>query len=125
MPIWRTLEVERPFSRKHSTMPLRRFAAVGSGNRIVKSDRGTLAAGRSRRVRSVVPRGVRIFDTAVIFVFVFLLATPVSNDPSNVVTLRTKRAQELVDQLRGALSIQNNIQIAVVIYHPLVFSVQP
>jgi hypothetical protein len=39
--------------------------------------------------------------------------------------LRAKRAQEFVDELRGALPIRNEVQIVVVTYQPLVFSVQP
>jgi hypothetical protein len=41
------------------------------------------------------------------------------------VVLKAVRAQRLVDQLRAALPIGDEIQIAVVAYHPLVFSVEP
>jgi hypothetical protein len=58
-------------------------------------------------------------------VFVFLLASPVAKDSPNTLRLRARRAQEFVDQLRAELPIPNEITIAVVTYHPLVFSVQP
>jgi hypothetical protein len=38
--------------------------------------------------------------------------------------IKARRAQELVDQLRAALPIGNQVQIAVVIYQPLVFTVE-
>jgi hypothetical protein len=57
--------------------------------------------------------------------FVLLMARPVAKDPTNIASLRARRAQEFVDQLRTELTIRNEIQIAVVVYHPLVFSVQP
>ena len=66
----------------------------------------------------------RCFESALIFVFVFLLSTPIQETPS-VVTLKARRAQEIVDQLRAALPINNEVEIAVVSYHPLVFSVEP
>ena len=62
---------------------------------------------------------------ALTFVFVLLLVRPVANDSAITVRVRARRAQEFVDQLRAALPIPNEIQIAVVTYHPLVFSVQP
>ena len=68
---------------------------------------------------------VRCLEPALIFVFVFLLASPVAKDSPSTVTLRVRRAREFVDQLRAALPISNEVQIAVVIYHPFVFSVEP
>jgi hypothetical protein len=62
---------------------------------------------------------------ALAVVFVLLLPRPVATDSAIPVRLRARRAQEFVDQLRAELPIQNEIQIAVVTYHPLVFSVQP
>ena len=55
----------------------------------------------------------------------FVLASPMAKDPGNIATIRAKRAQEIVDEMRGALPISNPVQIAVVVYQPLVFSVQP
>jgi hypothetical protein len=62
---------------------------------------------------------------ALVVVFILLLPRPVATDLPIAVRLRTRRAQDFVDQLRTALPIPNDIQIAVVPYHPLVFSVQP
>src|SRR5689334_1710607 len=62
---------------------------------------------------------------ALAVVFILLLPRPVATDSVITVRLRARRAQEFVDQLRAALPIHNEIQIAVVTYHPLVFSVQP
>jgi hypothetical protein len=70
-------------------------------------------------------RGIRGLEPALIFVFVFVLASPVAKDSPNPVTLKARRAQELVDQMRAALPISSDVQIAVVTYHPLVFSVEP
>jgi len=39
--------------------------------------------------------------------------------------LQAQRAQEIVDTLRTALPINNEVQVAVVVYHPFVFSVEP
>lgn len=69
--------------------------------------------------------GVRCLEPVLIFVFVFVLASPVAVDSTNAVTIKARRAQELVDQLRSALPISNEVQIAIVIYQPLVFSVEP
>src|SRR5690348_9004936 len=70
-------------------------------------------------------RHLRVLQPALATIFVFLLARTVAKDPPNVVRLRAARAQEFVDQLRATLPIPNDVQIAVVTYHPLVFSVQP
>jgi hypothetical protein len=68
---------------------------------------------------------VRFLEPALLVGFVLLMARPVAKDPTNIASLRARRAQEFVDQLRTELTIRNEIQIAVVVYHPLVFSVQP
>jgi len=91
----------------------------------VKNERGNQVMPWRRRLASADDRHVPLFEPALCAVFVFVLASPMANDPSNIVTIRAKRAQELVDQLRPALPISNTVQIAVVVYHPLVFSVQP
>jgi hypothetical protein len=62
---------------------------------------------------------------ALVSAFVFLNAATVSRDPPSVVTIRTARAQEIVNQLRVALQIDRDVQVSAVFYHPLVFSVQP
>jgi hypothetical protein len=73
----------------------------------------------------VTARRMRVLEPALAVVFVLLSARPLAKDPPNVVRLRAMRAQEFVDQLRATLPIRNEVQIAVVPYHPLVFSVQP
>jgi len=91
----------------------------------VKNDRISPVTGLIQRLRSVGTHGVRVFIPALIPVFVLLLASPVAKDSTSIVILRARRAQEFADQLRAALPIPNKVQIAVVIYDPLVFSVQP
>ena len=70
-------------------------------------------------------RVLRFVEPALAVVFVLVFARPVAKDLPNAVRLRARRAQEFVDELRPALLIPNDVQIAVVTYHPLVFSVQP
>lgn len=78
-----------------------------------------------RRHRLVGARRVHFLEPILVGIFVLVLARPVAEDlPSNL-TIRAKRAQEFVEQLRAALPITSEVQIAVVAYHPLVFSVQP
>jgi hypothetical protein len=67
----------------------------------------------------------RFLEPALSIVFVLLIARPAAKDSPSSVSLKARRAQELVDQLRAALPIRNEIRIAVVTYHPLVFSVEP
>ncbi len=78
-----------------------------------------------RRLGSVKGHGVRCLEPALIFAFAFLLASPLAKESPSAMTLKARRAQELVNQLRTAMGIVNEVQIAVVIYHPLVFSVEP
>ena len=106
-------------------MWFRRFAVGGSGNCIVKHGRGSPVMGWRWRLRLVGAHSVRFFEPVLIFVFVFLLSSPVATDSPSIVTLKARRAQEFVDQLRAALPISNGVQIAVVIHEPLVFTVQP
>ena len=80
---------------------------------------------RPRRLRLVGTYRSCVFQPALIFVFYFLIAIPVAKDSPTIVALKAKRAQDFVDQLRASLSIGNVVQVAVVVYHPLVFSVQP
>jgi hypothetical protein len=68
---------------------------------------------------------MRVLQPALAAIFILLLARPAAKDPPNVIRLRAVRAQEFVDQFRATLAIRNEVQIAVVTYHPLVFSVQP
>ena len=71
------------------------------------------------------PRRMRVLEPTLAVIFVLLLARPVTKDSPIAVRLKTMRAQEFVDQLRATLQIPNEVQIAVVTYHPLVFSVRP
>jgi hypothetical protein len=57
--------------------------------------------------------------------FVFMLVVPVSEDLPTPLTLKAGQARELVDRLRLELSIDQEVQIALVAYHPFVFSVEP
>lgn len=91
----------------------------------MKHDRYSPVKGSPWKRRPVRGSSVRCLEPALIFVFVFALASPVAKDSPNSVTIKAKRAQELVDQLRAALPISNGVQIAVVTYEPLVFSVEP
>src|SRR5262249_46751577 len=97
----------------------------GSRNCIVRNDRGSFVRRWPRRLRSISRSGVRYVKYALIFIFVFVLARPIAQDAPNIVAIRARRAQEFIDQLRAALAIRNEIQIAVVAHHPLVFSVEP
>jgi hypothetical protein len=92
---------------------------------MVKNDHGNRMMRWPRRLGSVGKHCVPLFEPALCVVFVFGLASPTARDPANIVTIRAKKAQEFVDQLRAELPISNTVQIAVVAYHPLVFSVQP
>jgi len=67
----------------------------------------------------------RIVVLIVTIAGMLLLAVPVANDPSRIAIVRGKRAQEFVDQLRASLSIESEVAVVVVPYHPLVFSVEP
>ena len=70
-------------------------------------------------------RRMRVLEPTLAVIFILLLVRPVTKDSPITVRLKTMRAQEFVDQLRGTLQIPNEVQIAVVTYHPLVFSVRP
>jgi hypothetical protein len=92
---------------------------------MVKNDHGNSTTRWPRRLGSVGKHRVPLFEPALCVVFVFGLASATARDPANIVTIRARKAQELVDQLRAEFQISNGVQIAVVAYHPLVFSVQP
>jgi hypothetical protein len=77
-----------------------------------------------RRLRSIGGKRLRCLEPALLMVFVFLPVLPLEESP-NTLALKAQRAQELVDELRAKLRIDDEVKIAVVIYHPLVFSVEP
>ena len=81
--------------------------------------------GSAQRLRTIVRIGVPFVEPALIVAFVFLMAIPVAEELPTIATLRAMRAQELIEELRDALSIDRAVQIAVVIHHPLVFAVEP
>jgi hypothetical protein len=57
--------------------------------------------------------------------FLFLAAVPIAPDPPKIIDLKTARAREFVDRLRAELAITSEIDLTLVRYHPLVFTVQP
>jgi hypothetical protein len=87
-------------------------------------DRRNPMKGWGQQLYSLTRPSVRWVEPALILVFILLIALPVTDKPS-IVMLRARRAQELVDQLRIALPIPSQVDLAVVVYHPLVFSVEP
>jgi hypothetical protein len=75
---------------------------------------------------AVISGSVRcVGSAAFILFFIVLFVRPIAQDSPSVLNVRAKRAQELIDQLRVLLPIPNEVQIAVVTFNPLVFSVQP
>ena len=92
---------------------------------MVKNARVSPVAGWQWWMQAVRPQRVRFFEPVLIFAFIFMLANPVANDSQNRMTLKAIRAQQFVDHMRTELQIGNEVQISIVIYQPLVFSVQP
>jgi hypothetical protein len=77
------------------------------------------------RLRTVARTGLRLLVPALSVAVVFLTPLPIAPDPPNFLNLRTTRAREIVDHLRAELAITSEIDLILVKYHPLVFSVQP
>jgi hypothetical protein len=69
-------------------------------------------------------RAVPSFRFTLLIVLTLLLAVPLAEAP-NETMLRGRRAQELLDELRRVLSIDREVQLAVVAHHPFVFAVEP
>jgi hypothetical protein len=67
----------------------------------------------------------RLFGPILIAAFVLVSAVPMANEPPVIALIRAKKAQDLTDQLRLELAIENYVGVVVVGYHPLVFSVEP
>jgi hypothetical protein len=101
------------------------FAMGGSGNRIANNDRSRSVKEWPRRRRLLRRSHIRSLQPVLAVLLVLLLVHPIAKDSTSIVTLKGRRAQEFVDQLRSELSITTEVQVAVVVYHPLVFSVQP
>ena len=78
----------------------------------------------SRRLRSIGGQRIRCLEPGLLILLVLLMVIP-AEESSSAVTIRAQRAQEIVDELRAALPINDEVKIAVVVYHPLVFSVEP
>jgi hypothetical protein len=76
------------------------------------------------RLQSTSRTHVRYLEPALLIVCVFLPAISME-ESSSPVMVQTQRAQEIVDTLRTALPINNEVQVTVVVYHPFVFSVEP
>jgi hypothetical protein len=76
-----------------------------------------------QRLQSVARLRPRRVESVLVFAFVLLLAAPASDDQPSV-TRRARRAEQLVAALRTAIPIQSEVQVAVVLSHPLVFSVE-
>jgi hypothetical protein len=70
-------------------------------------------------------RGETVLRFVLVTTFVLLVVKRVPPDPPSIAILGAKRAQEIVDQLRAALSVKQDVGVVVVAYHPLVFSVEP
>jgi hypothetical protein len=84
---------------------------------VVKNDRRQLLHGHPYR---------RVFLTAAMLTAVlFLNASPIATDAPTTVAIQSKRAQTLLDGLRSAMGIPAEVQLAIVIQNPLVFSVDP
>jgi hypothetical protein len=74
---------------------------------------------------AAVKPGSGMLEPALSFIFIFLVAVPVAPDPPNFLNSRVALAREIVNHLRGELSIRNEVDIVLVKYHPLVFFVEP
>jgi hypothetical protein len=66
---------------------------------------------------------VWFFQPILALTFVFLVALPAADSPTAAM-LRAEHAQEIVNELCLALSIDKEVQLAIVAHHPLVFSVE-
>jgi hypothetical protein len=94
---------------------------------IVKANALYLPKAWLRRLRghSAKKPVVRVIGRALAAAIFVLLMVPDSEEPLSAVTVRARRAQELVNEFRSQLSITPGIRIALVAHHPLVFSVEP
>jgi hypothetical protein len=78
-----------------------------------------------RRLLALARPGSALLVSALSVGFVFVTVVPIAPDPPNTLNLRTKLAQEIVNHLRAEYAITSEIDVALVKYHPLVFSVEP
>ena len=56
---------------------------------------------------------------------ILLVAAPIAPDAPNGFVVQSERAQTIIDGLRGALEIPDDVRVMVVIHNALVFSVEP
>ena len=75
--------------------------------------------------RSTTRRRARVLEPALTVAFLLGWSVSISKESPGSVTLRAERAQQLVDELRAELLIDNGVQVSVVNSHPLVFAVKP
>ena len=66
----------------------------------------------------------RCFHPGLAFVFLLLAVRPIDEAEVSSATLRAQLAQEIVDELRIAMALDNPVHVAIVAHHPLVFFVE-
>jgi hypothetical protein len=76
-------------------------------------------------LRTVARIAPKLLVPALSVAFVFLDVVPIAPDPPILLNLRIARAREIVDHLRAGLAITSAVDLILVKYHPLVFSVEP
>jgi hypothetical protein len=101
-------------------MSFRRFAVSGA-DWLGKSDGRPMPG---RRLRRIGGKRVWCIKAALVLAFIFLFSAPLAKEAPSIVMVKARRAQEIVDQLRAALPISSAVEVVVVNYHPLVFSVE-
>jgi hypothetical protein len=71
--------------------------------------------------------GIRVgrFESALLLSIIFLIAVPVAEESPSLSALSARRAQKMIDELRLALAIDREVQVAIAVNHPLVFAVEP
>jgi len=75
---------------------------------------------------SVFPRVLQVCLAAALGAGLILLVTsPIAPDAPNAFVVQSERAQTIMNGLRGALDIPNQVQVVIVVHNPLVFSVEP
>src|SRR5262249_37701800 len=89
----------------------------------VKKDYRYLVTWERRRPVSMVR--MRILEPTMTVVLLFVLVVPISKESPSIVMRKTEWAQQLIDELRTELAIDNKVQVSAVISHPFVFAVKP
>jgi hypothetical protein len=78
-----------------------------------------------RRLRTVARLGSGLLVPALSVAVILLNVVPIASDPPILFNVKTTRARDMVEHLRAELDITAEIDITLVKYHPLVFSVEP